>query len=47
MGEKLYLCLVDLMVEKMKRLREKRVRMGPSSVVSKGCTLYSTVVYLK
>ena len=41
-----YLDLVVLMVEKMNVLREARVRMGPSSVVIRGWTLYSTVVYL-
>ena len=34
------------MVEKINVLRENKVRIGPSSVVIRGCTLYITVVYL-
>ena len=41
------LSLDERMVEKMRMLRAVRVTMGPSSVVTSGWKLYSTVVYLR
>jgi hypothetical protein len=41
------LSLEERMVEKMRMLSAVRVTMGPSSVVTSGWKLYSTVVYLQ